>query len=64
MVNIFAKYKNYKVRQRRITNYERFLIRTYNKNFKNWIAKSNGITKSDKLGLQIPMKLQSTTTTK
>ena len=61
MVNIFVKYRDYKVRQRQTTNYDRFWIRKCNKNFKNWITKCNGVTKCDKFGLQIAMELQSTT---
>ena len=61
LVNIFVKYRDYKVRQRQTTNYDRFWIRKCNKNFKNWITKCNGVTKCDKFGLQIAMELQSTT---
>ena len=52
------RFKNCKVRQSWITNYDRFWITKYEKNFKNWITKCNGITKRDKFGSQIVMGLQ------
>ena len=61
LVNIFVKYRDYKERQRQITNYDRFWIRKCNKNFKDWITKCNGVTKCDKFELQIAMELQSMT---
>ena len=58
MLHTSVKYRDYKVWQRRITKCDRFWITKYEKNFKNWITKCNGITKRDKFGLQIVMGLQ------
>ena len=35
--------RDYKVRQRRITNYDRFWVTKSNKNFKKWITKCKGL---------------------
>ena len=77
LVNPPVNYRDYKVRQRRITkcdrckkykvrqtwiiNYDKFWITTCDKNFKNWITKCNRITKCGNFGLQIATGLQSAT---
>ena len=44
------RFRDCKVRQNWITNCDKIWITKYDKSFKNWITKSDGITKHD--GLQ------------
>ena len=55
------QFKDFKIRQSWIINYDRFWITKCDKNLRNWITKCLGITKCSKFGLQIVTGLQSDT---